>query len=61
MTTSVLIVDDDAGFRELAERILATVGLKVAAQADNAAAISVAKAIEPDALPSPKLLLLASD
>jgi len=51
MTTSVLIVDDDAGFRELAERILATVGLKVAAQADSAAAISVAKAIEPDALP----------
>jgi DNA-binding NarL/FixJ family response regulator len=51
MEPSVLIVDDDPAFRELAQRILADSGLKVIGQADSAAAaISVAKAMKPDAV-----------
>ena len=50
MDQSVLIVDDDRAFRELAERILADAGLKVVGQADSAAAaLSVAKAMKPGA------------
>jgi CheY-like chemotaxis protein len=50
MARSVLIVDDDSAFRELAERILADAGLKVVGQADSAAAaISAAKAMKPHA------------
>jgi DNA-binding NarL/FixJ family response regulator len=50
MDQSVLIVDDDRAFRELAERILADAGLKVVGQADSAAAaITAAKAMKPDA------------
>jgi CheY-like chemotaxis protein len=51
MPASVLIVDDDPSFRELAERVLTAAGLNVVSQADSAAAgMSVAKAIEPDAI-----------
>jgi DNA-binding NarL/FixJ family response regulator len=50
MARSILVVDDDPAFRELARRILADVGLKVVAEADSAAAaISAAKAMEPEA------------
>jgi CheY-like chemotaxis protein len=50
MDRSVLVVDDDPAFRELAQRILADIGLTVVAQADSAAAaISAAKAMEPEA------------
>jgi DNA-binding NarL/FixJ family response regulator len=50
MERSILVVDDDPAFRELAQRILADVGLNVVAGADSAAAaISAAKAIEPEA------------
>jgi DNA-binding NarL/FixJ family response regulator len=50
MNRSVLVVDDDPAFRELAGRFLADLGLVVAAQADTAAA-ALALAIEtrPDA------------
>jgi CheY-like chemotaxis protein len=49
--TSVLIVDDDRSFRELAARLLAAAGLNVVSQADSAAAgMSAARAIEPDAI-----------
>jgi DNA-binding NarL/FixJ family response regulator len=51
MDCSVLVVDDDPAFRELAQRVLADAGLRVVAQADSAAAaISAAKAMEPDAV-----------
>jgi DNA-binding NarL/FixJ family response regulator len=50
MARSVLIVDDDPEFRELAERILADAGLKVVGQADSAAAaITAANAMKPTA------------
>jgi DNA-binding NarL/FixJ family response regulator len=50
MDRSVLVVDDDPAFRELAQRILADAGLKVVGQADSAAAaISAANAMKPDA------------
>lgn len=50
MNPSVLVVDDDLAFRELARRILATSGFKVVGEADSAAAaLVVAKAMEPDA------------
>jgi DNA-binding NarL/FixJ family response regulator len=49
-SASVLVVDDDPAFRQLAERILAAAGLKVVGQADSvAAAMKAAKAIKPDA------------
>jgi DNA-binding NarL/FixJ family response regulator len=51
MDRSILVVDDDAAFRELATRILAAAGLNVVGQADSAGAgMSAAKAIEPDAI-----------
>jgi two-component system nitrate/nitrite response regulator NarL len=51
MPASVLIVDDDPSFRELAERVLTAAGLNVVSQADSAGAgMSAAKAIEPDAI-----------
>src|SRR4051794_32930879 len=50
MEPSVLVVDDDPAFRELAQRILADARLNVVGQADSAAAaISAAKEMEPDA------------
>jgi CheY-like chemotaxis protein len=50
MDRSILIVDDDPAFRELAGRILVDLGLRVTAQADTvAAAIAMATEIRPDA------------
>ena len=50
MDRSILIVDDDPAFRELAQRILADAGFKVVAQAGSAAAaISAAMSMEPGA------------
>jgi DNA-binding NarL/FixJ family response regulator len=50
MARSVLIVDDDRAFRKLAARLLGTASLEVAGQADSAAAaMSAARALEPDA------------
>lgn len=46
---SILVVDDDPTFRDLAQRILTDAGLKVVGEAGSAAAaIEAAKAIEPD-------------
>jgi CheY-like chemotaxis protein len=51
MTRSILVVDDDPAFRELAQRILTAAGLNVVGQADSAGAgMSAAKAIKPDAI-----------
>jgi DNA-binding NarL/FixJ family response regulator len=51
MDCSLLIVDDDPAFRELAQRVLADAGLKVVGEADSAAAaMSVARAMQPDAV-----------
>jgi two-component system nitrate/nitrite response regulator NarL len=51
MTISVLVVDDDASFAELAERLLADAGLNVIGRADSAGAgVSAAKATKPDAI-----------
>jgi DNA-binding NarL/FixJ family response regulator len=48
---SVLIIDDDAAFRQLAERVLTAAGLNVVGQADSAGSgMSAAKAIKPDAI-----------
>src|SRR5256885_14847023 len=50
MERSILVVDDDPAFRDLAQRILADAGLKVVAEADSAAAaITAAKAMEREA------------
>ncbi len=50
MDRSILIVDDDPAFRELAGRLLADLGLRIAAQADTAAAaIAMAMEARPDA------------
>src|SRR3954453_12537733 len=50
MDRSILIVDDDPAFRELARRILAAARFKGVGQAGTAAAaISAAKAMEPGA------------
>ncbi len=50
MDRSILIVDDDPAFRELAGRILVDLGLRVTAQADTAAAaIAMAMETRPDA------------
>jgi DNA-binding NarL/FixJ family response regulator len=50
MDRSILIVDDDPAFRELAGRILVDLGLRVTAQAATAAAaIAMATDIRPDA------------
>jgi CheY-like chemotaxis protein len=51
MDRSILVVDDDPAFRELAGRYLADAGLKVAAQADTVAqAIAIAEETRPDAI-----------
>jgi len=51
MDRSILVVDDDPAFRELAGRLLADTGIRVAAQADSAEeAISAAKETKPDAV-----------
>jgi CheY-like chemotaxis protein len=51
MPATVLIVDDDRSFRELAQRLLAAAGLNVVSQADSAAAgMSAARAIKPDGI-----------
>jgi DNA-binding NarL/FixJ family response regulator len=50
MAASVLIVDDDPSFRELAERVLRAAGMRVVGQADSvASAVPAAKAARPDA------------
>jgi CheY-like chemotaxis protein len=51
MSPSVLVVDDDPVFRQLARRVLAAVGLVVVAEAENVAmAIDLAEAVRPDAV-----------
>jgi DNA-binding NarL/FixJ family response regulator len=48
MDRSILVVDDDPAFRELAERFLADVGLRVSAQAGTAeAGLAMAMELEP--------------
>jgi DNA-binding NarL/FixJ family response regulator len=50
MDCSILVVDDDPAFRELAVRLLADAGINVAAQADSAdGAITAAEATKPAA------------
>jgi CheY-like chemotaxis protein len=50
MDRSILIVDDDPAFRELAGRILVDLGLRVTARADTAAAaMAMATDTRPDA------------
>ena len=49
MERSILVVDDDPAFRELAGRFLADLGLHVTAQAGTAAAIAMAREVRPDA------------
>jgi CheY-like chemotaxis protein len=51
MRYSVLVVDDDPVFRDLARRVLAANGLVVVAEADRVATvIEMAHAVRPDAL-----------
>ena len=51
VTQSVLVVDDDPEFRELARRLLAASGLTVVAEADSvAAALAVAVERKPSAV-----------
>jgi DNA-binding NarL/FixJ family response regulator len=48
MDRSILVVDDDAAFRELAGRFLADIGLHVSAQAGTAeAALAMAMEVKP--------------
>jgi DNA-binding NarL/FixJ family response regulator len=48
---SVLIVDDDPTFRELATRVLTAAGMRVVSQADSVAtARAEAEAVRPDAV-----------
>jgi DNA-binding NarL/FixJ family response regulator len=50
MERSILVVDDDPAFRELAGRFLAGLGLQVTAQAGTAAAaLAMAREVRPDA------------
>jgi DNA-binding NarL/FixJ family response regulator len=50
MPRSVLVVDDDPAFRELAVRLLAAAGMTVAGEADcAAAAVDAANALRPEA------------
>jgi two-component system nitrate/nitrite response regulator NarL len=50
MSGRVLLVDDDAGFRALARRLLEALGLAVVAEAPTAsAALAAARELEPDA------------
>src|SRR5882757_2017865 len=51
MTRSVLVVDDDPGFRALAARLLAASGLTVIGEADSvSAALSAADRLKPAAI-----------
>jgi CheY-like chemotaxis protein len=51
VTPSVLVVDDDPQFRELAERLLIASGLNVVGKADSvAAAVLAANRFEPSAV-----------
>jgi CheY-like chemotaxis protein len=51
MNGSVLVVDDDAEFRGIARRLLATFGLDVAGEAESAeAAVTAAGTLRPDAV-----------
>jgi CheY-like chemotaxis protein len=51
MTRSVLVVDDDPEFRELARRLLAASGLTVVGEADSvAAALAAAVQLKPSAV-----------
>jgi DNA-binding NarL/FixJ family response regulator len=51
MDRTILVVDDDPAFRELAGRLLADAGIRVAAEAGSAEeAISAAKETKPDAV-----------
>ena len=51
MKRSILVVDDDPAFRDLAGRLLADAGMIVAAQADSvAAAMGVAEEVKPEAV-----------
>jgi DNA-binding NarL/FixJ family response regulator len=50
MANSVLVVDDDPTFRQLARRLLTAAGLSVVGEAGSvAAAIAAAHALQPDA------------
>ena len=50
VTGSVLVVDDDGDFRDLAQRLLAAVGLAVVGEAETtAAALAAATDLKPDA------------
>jgi DNA-binding NarL/FixJ family response regulator len=50
MSSQVLLVDDDDGFRALARRMLEALGLVVVAEAPSvSAAMSAARELEPDA------------
>lgn len=50
MSTSVLVVDDDVRFRDLAARLLAALGFEIAGEAGSCAdALAVADAVHPDA------------
>jgi DNA-binding NarL/FixJ family response regulator len=49
MARSVLLVDDDPAFRDLARRVLSSAGLAVVGEADTAAAaLAAAKELRPD-------------
>lgn len=49
MRTTVLIVDDHAGFRAAARRLLESEGYVVAAEApDGASAVDIAREVQPD-------------
>jgi DNA-binding NarL/FixJ family response regulator len=51
MPTSVLIIDDDPIFREVAEALLLAAGLEVVGQADGAVTgMAAAQALRPDAI-----------
>ena len=51
MAPSVLVVDDDPVFRDLARRVLAAEGLTVVAEAESvASAIDAAHSVRPDAV-----------
>jgi DNA-binding NarL/FixJ family response regulator len=51
MVRTVLVVDDHAGFRELARALLEDGGYAVVAEAgDGASALAVARAVRPDAV-----------
>jgi CheY-like chemotaxis protein len=51
MTLSVLVVDDDPAFRSLAGRLLVSLGLALAGEADSvSAALAAAGELRPDAV-----------